>query len=375
MGFYFVAATYPRNEKDLKKVFSIINWSGVLMLAWCAVQAISWFGFHRYFPWMFDLQGIISSRVLYHHRVTGFALEPSWLAHQLNMLYLPFWLAASVKRYSIYSYRFIGITFENLLLAGGITTLILTLSRVGYLAFLCMISVVLIRANITLINWIKKKWVEKIRIKSTSFFKGTWQITTIIVLLLISVYFLLLVSGAFLLRRIDPRMELLFSFSLFRDNPILSYFTNLQFGERAIYWLAGWGIFNDYPILGVGLGNAGFFFPQKIVPYGWNLIEVRKLFYRTSYILNIKNLWVRLLAETGIVGFALFCSWLIMFFLMIRDKLKSTKIIVSVFALAGLFTLVALPAEGFSVDSFALPYWWVSLGLVTAAMLLDKKKA
>jgi hypothetical protein len=32
----------------------------------------------------------------------------------------------------------------------------------------------------------------------------------------------------------------------------------------------------------------------------------------------------------------------------------------------GLFMLVALIAEEFSVDSFALPYLWFSMGLVTA---------
>jgi len=33
----------------------------------------------------------------------------------------------------------------------------------------------------------------------------------------------------------------------------------------------------------------------------------------------------------------------------------------------GVFMLTALIAEEFSVDSFALPYMWFTLGLVTAA--------
>ena len=34
---------------------------------------------------------------------------------------------------------------------------------------------------------------------------------------------------------------------------------------------------------------------------------------------------------------------------------------------SGLFVLVAFIIEGFSTDTFALPYLWVSLGIVSAA--------
>jgi hypothetical protein len=34
---------------------------------------------------------------------------------------------------------------------------------------------------------------------------------------------------------------------------------------------------------------------------------------------------------------------------------------------SGLFVLVAYIIEGFSTDTFALPYLWVSLGIVSAA--------
>jgi len=89
-------------------------------------------------------------------------------------------------------------------------------------------------------------------------------------------------------------------------------------------------------------------------------------------LLNLKNLWVRLLAETGIVGFSVFVSWLFTLVLTGVNFLKNNKKIISTLTLAGLFTIVALLAEGFSVDSFALPYFWVSLGLMTSAINLQK---
>jgi hypothetical protein len=36
-------------------------------------------------------------------------------------------------------------------------------------------------------------------------------------------------------------------------------------------------------------------------------------------------------------------------------------------ALAGQLSLIAFIGEGFSIDSFAMPYLWVTIGLVAAA--------
>jgi hypothetical protein len=313
-SFFIVLATYPKDKKDLKTALQVINWSGVFLLIWAAMQAISWFGFHKYPQWMFDLQGMISSRVLYHGRVTGFALEPSWLSHELNMLYIPLWLSASIRKYSSHDFRIFGLSIENFLLVGGVGALVLTFSRGGYIAFLCMLTLIIFYLNIRLIEIIKRFWLRKRGILGRISLFQSRSITVFLSILIIICYLFLILSGTIILSKVDPRMKDLFTFSGDKENPLLSYFNNLQFGERAIYWLAGWEIFGDHPLLGVGLGNAGFFFPQKIIPYGWTLIEVRRLMYTSNVLLNIKNLWIRLLAETGIVGFSFFMSWIVLFF-------------------------------------------------------------
>jgi len=114
--------------------------------------------------------------------------------------------------------------------------------------------------------------------------------------------------------KVDIRMMDLFTFSTSRENPIVRFANALKFGERVVYWLSGWQIFNDHPILGVGLGKAGFFMPEGIMPYGWSLVEVQRLVYNTSGLLNIKSLWFRLPAETGIIGLVLFVTWLYIIF-------------------------------------------------------------
>jgi O-antigen ligase len=156
---------------------------------------------------------------------------------------------------------------------------------------------------------------------------------------------------------------------------VVYYANQLVFAERVVFWQAGYEVFNDHPILGVGLGNAGFYFPQKLSAFSWGLTEVRRAMYELTGLPNIKSLWIRLLAETGIVGFAFFVSWLYSLWTSARSLRSRKERQLTVVGLAGGFVIVGLLAEGFSVDTFALPYFWVSFGLVTAACEFARRQA
>lgn len=183
---------------------------------------------------------------------------------------------------------------------------------------------------------------------------------------LILLYLVLLAAGLWGWSRVDPRMETVFQFSTEEENPLIEYADNLRFGERVVYWQTGWNIFNEHPILGVGVGFSGFYFPEYLPDTGWGLSETRRLLFRSDGLLNIKNLWSRLLAETGIIGFALFITFLVLFGFTSLEMLMRGKGTRRTLGFMGVFMLVALVAEEFSVDSFALPYLWFSMGLVTA---------
>jgi O-antigen ligase len=150
--------------------------------------------------------------------------------------------------------------------------------------------------------------------------------------------------------------------------------SHLAFAERVVYWATGWEIFNHHPILGVGLGNAGFYFQEEIPSFGYLLTEINDLFFRLNYLPNTKSLWSRLAAETGLVGLAFFAAWLYVLWQSARFLRRSENRLEQTFGLAGSLTLVILMVEGFSIDSFALPYLWFSLGLLTAAASLRQKK-
>lgn len=360
--FFVCASSFLIDMEIREKTMRIINWSGLIILVWCGVQAVSWYTINKYPQWMFELQGLISARVLYRQRVTGFALEPSWLAHQLNMFYLPFWLSFSLHKKSSHSFRLFFLTFENILLAFGVIFLLLTLSRVGVAAFLLMLVLVGIVVHGRIVSFLNKKIAN--RIKSSR---------KLISVVLIIFYIMGVGLTAFIFSKVDPRMAAIFEFSFKNENPFITYFNELKFGDRVIYWLAGWNIFGNYPFLGVGLGNAGFFFPTAIPPEGWQLVEVSRLMNHSNKLLNIKSLWVRLLAETGMIGFSLFIGWLLSLAYYLLKKMRSKKFDLRIMGYAGFFVLFGIIFEGLSIDSFAMPYWWVTLGLTVSNVSTEKK--
>jgi len=96
------------------------------------------------------------------------------------------------------------------------------------------------------------------------------------------------------------------------------------------------------------------------------LTESKRLLFRSSGLLNIKCLWSRLLAETGIIGFSLFMVLLVVSAFTSYEMTKSDHPGRRTIGFMGIFMLIAFIIEGFSVDSFALPYYWFTLGLVAA---------
>jgi len=142
--------------------------------------------------------------------------------------------------------------------------------------------------------------------------------------------------------------------------------SRLVFAERLVFWQTGYEIFNDHPVLGVGLGNAGYFFPEKMVSFGYGLTEISQMLYENSYLPNTKSLWARLAAETGLVGLGLFLTWMVIQYSCARALTKARDRQFRALGWFGQFVLIALLIEGFSVDTFALPYFWLALGIVTA---------
>ncbi|HVN53814.1 MAG TPA: O-antigen ligase family protein [Anaerolineaceae bacterium] len=363
--FYLVASTWPASINRLRTTLRWINYSGLVMLAWSLTQVYFTFVVKEYPAWMVHIQeNLISVSGLFLGRTTGFAFEPSWLAHQLNMLYLPIWIAASLVRYSAHRFKFLGISLENILLAGGLAAMFFSYSRIGWLGLGLVAAFLLLKANIFLINLLRDLIQRNVSVRPGFRLVFTGIVTGLIALVFLAGYLGGIYGVARLGSQKDPRIAALFEtpaeFSYY-------YINQLRFAERAVYWAAGWNIFNDHPILGVGIGNAGFYFRQSLPPFSWQLKEITDIMNHSEIIPNTKSLWTRILAETGLVGFSFFLAWCFLLFQTGRGLWKQKDPLLRVVGMAGMVGVVALIAEGFSVDSFALPYLWIMQGLVTAA--------
>ncbi len=357
--FYLVAALIIDNEAELKRTLKWINIAGIIILTVSLMQALSWLFWRSYPEFLWRLQGLVSvKRTLFIRRSTGLAMEPSWLAHQLNMLFLPLWLAFTVNGQSIYRWRLAKrFTAENLFVMAGFAVLFSTLSRIGW------ITAGLLAAFAALP--LLKQWVFAVSQRSSKH-KALPQ--SLVWMLLIAGGIALVLAFARIAAHIDPKMRAIFNFEIIRRAGLMGWLSRLSLAERFMYWAVGYEVFLLYPILGAGLGSIGFYFPAFVPSFGFGLPEIYEVIGLNAGLTNAKNFWTRLLGETGILGFAIFISWLFQFAQDARYLYKQGgSSFGKTMGLFGGLTLLAFLLEGFSLDTFGLPYYWISFGLSTVA--------
>ena len=233
ISFFLVAAQYIDSEKKLRLTINLIIISFIPLFIWCLLQTIFGQINSGYPQWMVNIQKTITtSGLLFPGRITGFAYEPSWLAHQLNMLYIPIWMAASYSGYSIFQRKFSIFSIENILLILSVLLLVLTKSRIGWLTFFICLGYLIIRFN--------KQFIFKIRLKYVSLKNAFWKYLLPIIFLFL--YLAIIVGGLGILSKIDKRMENVFDITRYKDRSVLSIANDFLFAERILYWQTGWNI-------------------------------------------------------------------------------------------------------------------------------------
>lgn len=372
VSFYLAAYFWLReknSKKDFKLVLRLITYGGIATIVKALAEVVIWRVYGTWPDWYRSAHNLIVSGTLFRDRVVAFTFEPSWLADQLNLLFLPYWLASALTRFSAFKRRLWKFQVEDICLVLGAAVLFFTLSRLGYISFLLMIGVLILRGT----GWLTRR-VQEWLTERNARFKGEQAGKSLRAGLLAVVglfYIGMFIAAAFVFSRLDHRSREIFNFTNFN---MMKYAERLSFGARITYWWGGWNIFNDHPMLGVGLGNAGFYLPEALPAYAWRLIEIRELMFHTNYALNLKSLWVRLLAETGIVGFAAFLSFVLMILFMALSLKRREKRFAKFTGWMGLFGMAAFLVEQFSLDTFALPYFWVTFAFIAAVYEYYRRK-
>jgi O-antigen ligase len=152
---------------------------------------------------------------------------------------------------------------------------------------------------------------------------------------------------------------------------IADYFEYLGFGARFTYWQTAYNIYDSHPLLGVGLGNYAFYLEENLPEESLAAMpEVLRQIVPDvgrDRLVTSKNLFLRLLAETGLLGTASFLAFLTAILGCALYLRLSPGVENRFWGTAGLLGLIGFFMVAFSFDSFAIPNMWVVFGFITAA--------
>jgi O-antigen ligase len=147
---------------------------------------------------------------------------------------------------------------------------------------------------------------------------------------------------------------------------LLKYLLANRVGSRLAYVYSGFGTFSLHPWTGVGLGGSGFYMMEYYPNWAFSVpeVELATQFGEIFRVVpNPKNLYIRLLAETGLVGFWLYLTMLFSMLGSFYRRLKRGDLTSRYIGTAGLFGWIAAVMTSFVQDSFAVPFSWVLLGM------------
>jgi O-antigen ligase len=355
-GLYLSISLLPRSREALQGALRWMYAGMAAALLWGSLQVVYVLFFNeRYFQLLNRLQRWISSRRLFEQRISGMTYEPNWFAEQICFLLLPWLLAAVLTNTSLFKRRYRRITVELLLLLWAAGVLVFTFSRAGLfiLVVLLVTGALFFRSPAT---GVRQQGPRRLQARR-------WVEAGVIGIVLVGV---ILVAGT--RNNYFSRLWRFFS----EENTGQSFFDYIAFGQRFTYWESALEMYLAHPVLGVGAGNFAFrfeeFLAQRPLYRQPDLIrQITPTENGLTRLVTPKNLYVRLMAETGTLGTALFMGFLVA---LVGDALYlwfSPAAENRFWATAALMGVLVFLLGALSFDSFALPNMWVVFGLVTAA--------
>ncbi len=362
--FFFSAYWMNRDREDLKHSLKWLYAGLAATLLWSLIQALAVNTDLLARASIDRFQLFISERGVQPRRVTGFAFEPAWLADQLVIFYMPWLFAALITRFSFQSRKWM----EPLLFVLAIVVLLFTYSRGGMLGAaisIAVVSIVLGREFLAgMFAWLASPFR---RAKNAERGKALF-----VRLLLITVIVLFALGTFSFLSQYNYFANL---WNASRNQSLTNYLIEINTAQRLAYAVAGYGVFENHPLVGVGLGASGLYLFEEFPDWALAVPEIaRQLSPDSNVIANAKNLFVRLLAETGLPGFIFFIAFSLSFLIMIRRQLGSGKAWLRYAATAGLFAWIGIMVRNLTQDSLTLPIMWVSLGMLAGLSPIDADK-
>ncbi len=352
-AFYLTIAIIPTTSDQLK--FSM-RWLFVglgIALFWGSLQTVYIIKFDPdYFAWMSKIQEFISFRRLFAKRVSGMTYEPSWFAEQIAFLYMPWLFAAIMSNTTAFRLRKGRLTIEVVLLAWAAFVLVFTYSRLGLIFMIVQLILAL---------FIRERAQPKTT-KNWLFFLKQIAQGALVIIAVGLIVFTASSRNQYFSRLWDYWSD---------EDSRGSYFQYIAFSQRFAYWETGYQIYEEAPLIGIGLGNYTYYFEEYLIDRP--IYPTPELFDTLvpdegrHQIVVPKNLFARILAETGLMGTATFLAFLIAIIGSITYLLLADTQEQRYWGRAGLLGIIVFIGVAFSVDSFAIPNMWINFGFVTAS--------
>ncbi len=373
LTFFLSAAWMNKDEDELKFSLRWLLAGFGLDILWSMVQALAFYTplldkvTVTHWQLAFSMRELVKT-----NRVSGLAYEPAWLAGQIATMYLPWLFAAVLTGMRLTRFRWL----EALLLAASGLLLLATYSRGGLVTALGAVALtfLLVGGQVIKDGW---RWFLAGFRRSGLALRGkgnvrAWVTGAGLRLGLIALAALALLSAGVILGQKGYMTRLWNT----QAESLTDFIVENSAGARAAYTWGALGAYDRSPWLGVGLGASGFYIYQNLPDWALTTVpEIARQLSPTNRLYpNPKNLYVRILAESGLLGLALFAAfWLGL----LGDALAFLRKpgLLRFLGIAGLCSWLAVSFYNGTQDSFATPNIWVNLGILVGMTRLTPSPA
>jgi hypothetical protein len=356
LAFFVTAIWVNQEESDLK--FSL-RWLGVgllLDILWSGIQAISFYTplidkvVVTHWQLAFSMRELVRT-----NRISGLAYEPAWLAGQLATVYLPWLFAAVITQTHFTRFKWL----ESVLL--GLTGLLLlsTYSRGGLVVSLGAVVLTFLLVGGPTIRSIWRWFVEGFE---HNYHMGNHRFQAMAVRLGTIMIILLVLTGSIVLLGQKNYFARIWNS---RAETFSEYVIENSAGARGAYAWGSFGAFNEHPWIGVGVGASGFYIYDHLPD--WALTTVPEIARQLSPVNrlypNPKNFYLRVLVETGVVGFSVYLAFILG---LLGDALTLFRKpgLLRFIGVAGVCSWFAIAIYNLTQDSFASANVWINFGMI-----------
>jgi O-antigen ligase len=271
------------------------------------------------------------------------AYEPAWLAGQIGTVYLPWLFASLLTGFRVTRFKWL----EILLLAFAALLLLATFSRGGLLTAAVALTLTFLLAG-----------RAEIRAAWMWFASRRWFLRVGVVALILGS-----LIGAWMFLNQKGYIARLFESDA---ESVEEFVVENSAGARSAYLVGALGAYEESPVFGVGLGASGFYIYDHLPDWSLTVVpEIAKQLNPESRLYpNPKNMYARLLAETGLLGLIFFVA---VMFSLLADSLRalqSKRPFARFLGIAGLFSWIAVAMYNVTQDSFTTPNLWINLGIL-----------